>query len=100
MLEGLEAMAEISSLFRRGLRIYEHRQIAGDASRIHVVEEIGTVAAKQVLHVVLGGRQYQFDPGFIHQPVEARVIKRNRKATPRLSADIHGIARSLIAGSS
>src|SRR5258708_36504316 len=36
------------------------------------------MAAEQVLHVVLRGREQNVDPGLIHQPIEAMRIERNR----------------------
>ena len=89
MLEAFETMTDIGRLLRLPLRIDEHRQITGDARRIHVFEEIGAVAAEQILHIVLGGREQEVDPGRVHQPVETVVIERNCEAASRLSADIH-----------
>ena len=80
VLEAFQAVADIAGLLRLAFRIDEDRQIAGDAGGIHVVEEIGAVAAEQILHIVLGGGEQHVDAGLVHQPVEAGVIERNGEA--------------------
>jgi hypothetical protein len=60
-----------------------------NAGRIHVVEEIGAVAAEQILHIVLGGRQHHVDASLVHQTVKAMVIEGDRESLGRLSVDVH-----------
>ena len=91
MLEAFQAMADIGGLFRLALRVDEDRQIAGDAGGIHDVEEIGAVAAQQVLHIVLGGGEHDVDAGRVHQPVEAGVIEGNGEGFGRRGVDVHGL---------
>ena len=88
-LEFLQAMADVSRLLGRAFRVDQHRQIAGDAGRIHVVEEVGAMAAEQILHIVLGGRQHHVDAGLIHQAIKAIVIEGDREPFGRLSVDVH-----------
>ena len=90
MLKGFEPVADIGGLFRLPLRIDQHRQIARDAGRIHDVEEIGAVAAEQVLHIVLGGGEHHVDAGRVHQPVEAGMIERNGEGFCGRGVDVHG----------
>src|SRR5262245_34079103 len=71
-------MAEICRLLARALGIDEDRQIAAQSHRIHGLEEKGAMAAEQVLHVVLRGREQDVDPGLIHQPIQAICIEWNR----------------------
>src|SRR5258708_2615277 len=78
LLKALHAMAEISRLLARALGIDEDRQIAAQSHRIHGLEEKGAMAAQQVLHVVLRGREQNVDPGLVHQPIEAMRIERDR----------------------
>ena len=70
-------MAEIGRLVGRALHVDEHRQIAGQPHRVHVVEEERAVAAEQVLHIVLRGRDQDVEAGLIHDPVEPGRIERN-----------------------
>ncbi len=89
-LEFLQAMADIGRLLGRASRIDQHRQIACDAGRIHVIEKISAVAAEQILHVVLGRRQHDVDPRLVHQTVEPMMIEGDRKSLGRLGIDVHG----------
>ncbi len=47
------------------------------------------MAAEQILHVVLGGRQHHVDAGLIHQAIKAVVIEGDRESLGRLSVDVH-----------
>ena len=38
------------------------------------------MAAEQILHIVLGGRQHHVDAGLIHQAIEAMMIEGNGEA--------------------
>ena len=71
-------MAEVGGLVGRALGIDQDRQVAAEPHRVHVVEEERAVAAEQVLHVVLGGRDQDVDAGLVHQPVEPLRVERNR----------------------
>jgi hypothetical protein len=71
-------MAEISGFLRRAFRIDQHRQIPAQSHRIHVVEEKCAVAAKQILHIVLGGGDEDIDAGHVHEAIEAIRVERNR----------------------
>ena len=95
-LEVLQAMAEIGRLVRRALGIDQDRQIAAKPHRIHVVEEEGAVAAEQILHVVLGGRDQHVDAGLVHQTVEPRGVERGGGL--RLSGYVEHRRGSLCAG--
>ena len=83
-------MTDVGGLFRRALRINQHGQIAGNAGRIHVVEEIRSMAAEQILHIVLGRSDDNVDAGFVHQPVETAVIKWDGETAGPLRVDVHG----------
>src|SRR5262249_48913614 len=89
-LEFLQAVADVGGLLRRALWIDENWQIARHAGRVHVIEKIRAMAAKQILHIVLRRRDDDVNAGFFHQPVEAVMVERNCKTTRRLSVDIHG----------
>jgi hypothetical protein len=79
VLEVLQPVAEVSRLVRLALRIDHDRQVAAQSHRVHVVEEERAVAAEQVLHIVLRGREQHVDPGLIHQAVEAGGIERGHR---------------------
>jgi hypothetical protein len=81
-------VTDIGGLFRRAFRINQHRQIAGDAGRIHVVEKIGTMA-EQILDIVLGGREHDVDAGLVHQAIKAMMVERDRESLGGLSVDVH-----------
>ena len=49
--------------------------VATHSDRIHVVEEEETVAAKQILHIVLGGRDEDVDALVFEQGVESRRVE-------------------------
>ncbi len=80
---------KIGRLVGLAFGIDHDRQVTGEAHRVHVVEEEGPVSAEQVLHIVLGGREQDVDPGLIHETVETRGIERQRHglASLALSAD-------------
>ena len=76
-LKAFRAVAEIGRLVGRALHVDEHRQIAGQTHRVHVVEEERAVAAEQILHIVLRGREQDIEAGLVHQPVEPVRIEGN-----------------------
>src|SRR5215475_8911297 len=78
LLKAFHAMPEITRLLPGALGIDEHRQIAAQSHRIHGLEEKGAMAAEQVLHIVLRGRDQDVDPGLVHQTIQAIRIERDR----------------------
>ena len=73
----LEPVAVESRLLRRPLGVDQQRQIAADAHGVHIVEEDGAVAAKQVLDVVLRVGDQHIDAGIVHEPVEVLGVEGN-----------------------
>jgi hypothetical protein len=53
---------------------------------------MGTVAAEQVLHIVIGGSEQHVDAGLVNQAVEAGMIERNRESAGGLGTDVHAQA--------
>ncbi len=80
LLEAFQPVAEIGRPVGRALGIDEDRQVAAEPHRVHVVEKEGAVAAEQILHIVLGGREQQVDAGLLHQKVEPVGVERNGAA--------------------
>ncbi len=87
-LEVFEPMAEERGLLRRAFRIDDDRQVAAQSHRVHVVEEERAMAAEQVLHVVLRGREQHVNAGVFHQAVEPRGVERNGRCS-RLDGGEH-----------
>src|SRR5262249_54753037 len=52
-------------------------QITAEPHCIHAFEEKGAVAAKQILHIVLGADAKKIDAGLVHQTIEAIRIEGN-----------------------
>ncbi|MGY3409958.1 hypothetical protein ACVWZV_006071 [Bradyrhizobium sp. GM5.1] len=76
-LMGFQTVADINRLVGCALGIDQHRQIAADAERIHVVEEDRALGTQQVLHIVLGGRDQDVEAGSLHQAVELGGVEWN-----------------------
>jgi hypothetical protein len=66
-----EMASDICRVVGAALLIDHDRQIAAHPDRIHVVEEEETIAAKQILHIVLGGRDEDVDALVFEQGVES-----------------------------
>ncbi len=49
------------------------------------------MAAEQILHIVLGGREHDVDARLLHQPVKTRVVERDGKTFGGLRIDVHDI---------
>ena len=64
-----EMASDVCRVVGAPLLIDEDRQIAAHPDRIHVVEEEETIAAKQILHIVLGGRDENVDALVVEQGV-------------------------------
>jgi hypothetical protein len=70
-----EMVSDICRVVGAALLIDHDRQIAAHPNRIHVVEEEETIAAKQILHIVLGGRDEDVDALVFEQGVESRRVE-------------------------
>ena len=70
-----EMVSDICRVVGAALLIDYDRQIAAHPNRIHVVEEEETIAAKQILHIVLGGRDEDVDALVFEQGVESRRVE-------------------------
>jgi hypothetical protein len=55
-----------------------------------VIEEKRAMTAKQILHVVLRGRERNVDMGFVHQTIEQIVVKGQRRGILLLDGSQHG----------
>ena len=97
LLKALETVTEIGRLLRGALGIDQNRQIAAQSHRIHGFEEVGAVAAEQILHVVLRGRDQHVDAGVVHQAVEPIGVERNGGASGGLLDDVEHEQGSLCA---
>src|SRR6516225_3062679 len=75
LLVFFERVSDIGRVVGAALLIDQDRQIAADPEGIHVIEEEEAIAAKQILHIVLGGRQEDVDALVFEQGVESRRVE-------------------------
>jgi len=74
-LVAFERVSDISRVIGATLLIDNNRQIAAHPDSIHVVEEEKAIAAKQILHIVLGARNEDIDALVFEQGVESRRVE-------------------------
>jgi hypothetical protein len=75
LLVAFERVSDISRVVGATLLIDHNRQIAAHPDSIHVVEEEEAITAKQMLHIVLGGRNEDIDALVFEQGVESRRVE-------------------------
>jgi hypothetical protein len=84
-------MADKGGAFRFALRIDEDRQVAADAERVHVVEEVRAMTAEEILHIVFRRCHEDIDAGLVHQPIETIGVEWNlRPKVGRFRGSEHG----------
>ena len=76
MLAPFHPVADIGRRFRPAAPVHHHRQVAAVPDGIHRAEEDEPVSAQQILHIVLRGDDERIKPRLVHQPVNARQIRR------------------------
>src|SRR5271166_5610501 len=86
-----EMASDIGRVVGAVLLIDHDRQIATHPDGIHVVEEEETIAAKQVLHIVLGGRDEDVDALVFEQGVESRRVE-GREFYRIMSSFVHVVS--------
>jgi hypothetical protein len=75
LLVAFEPISDIGGVVGAALLIGDDRQIATHRDRILVSEEEEAIAAKQILHIVLGGRNENVDALIFEQGVESCRVK-------------------------
>jgi hypothetical protein len=75
LLVFFELVSDIGRVIAPALLIDQDRQIAADPEGIHVIEEEKAIGAKQILHIVFGGRQEDVDALVFEQGVESRRVE-------------------------
>ena len=69
LLVAFEVASDIYRVVGTTLLLDYDRKIAAHPDRIHVIEEEKTITTKQILHIVLGGRDENVDALVVEQGV-------------------------------
>ena len=95
LLVAFKRVSDIGRIVGAALLIDHNRQIAAHPDSIHVVEEEKAIAAKQILHIVLGGRNEDIDALVFEQDVESRRIE-GRGLYSIISSFAHVVSPSVV----